>query len=109
MGEHSAVEPGTIYAEGDPAPPTTTAKAPAGFLYGLIPVLLGAVVTVLQTTDTLWPDAPPAVKSLIPVVLILLGPVLSYFGVNRTPNLLKQPVQVLPTPAQPAPAPTEQV
>lgn len=110
MGEHEAVlEPGTVLAEGDPTPPSTTAKATAGFLYGLIPVLLGAVVTVLTETDTLWPDAPPWVQAAVPVVLILLGPVLSYFGVNRTPNLLKQPVQVLPAGGQPAPPATEQV
>lgn len=89
---------GTVLPIGSDTPPTTTAKATAGFLYGLIPVLVGALVTILQSTDTLWPDAPPAVKALIPVVIILLGPVASYFGVNRTPNQLQQAVQIVDEP-----------
>lgn len=89
---------GTVLPAGSDTPPTTTAKATAGFLYGLIPVVLGALVTVLQSTQTLWPDAPPWVKALIPVVLILLGPVSSYFGVNRTPNQLEQSVQIVDEP-----------
>lgn len=91
---------GTVLPIGADAPPTTTAKATAGFLYGLIPVVLGALVTILQSTDTLWPDAPPAVKAVIPVVIILLGPVLSYFGVQRTPNQLEQAVQIVDDPGK---------
>lgn len=91
---------GTVLPIGSDTPPTTTAKATAGFLYGLIPVLLGALVTVLQTSDTLWPTAPEWVKALVPVVLILLGPVLSYFGVNRTPNQLQQAVQIVDDPGR---------
>jgi hypothetical protein len=91
---------GTVLPAGSDTPPTTTAKAMAGFLYGLIPVALGALVTILTETDTLWPDAPPWVKSLVPVILVLLGPVLSYFGVNRTPNQLQQSVQIVDDPGK---------
>jgi hypothetical protein len=62
--------------------------------------VLGALVTVLQSTDTIWPDAPPWAKAAIPIVLILLGPVLSYFGVNRTPNQLEQAVQIVDDPGK---------
>jgi hypothetical protein len=91
---------GTVLPIGADTPPTTTAKATAGFLYGLIPVILGGLVTVLQTSDTLWPDAPVWVKAAVPLVLVLLGPVLSYFGVNRTPNQLQQAVQIVDDPGR---------
>lgn len=91
---------GTVLPVGADTPPTTTAKATASFLYGLVPVVLGALVTVLQSTDTLWPDAPPWVKALVPVVLILLGPISSYFGAIRTPNQLEQSVQIVDTPGE---------
>jgi len=98
MGEHAVPDPiaeGTILQAGDPTPPTTTAKANAGLWYGLVPVIAGAILTILESSDVLFPDSDSAVKQIIPVVLLLLGPVASYFGVKRTPNLLKQPVQVL--------------
>lgn len=97
---HAAAEEllpaGTALAVGDPAPPTTAHKAVAGLWYGAGPVLLGAVLEVLFSADVLFPDASPPVKSGIATALILLGPVASYFGVKRTPNLLLQPVVLQP-------------
>jgi hypothetical protein len=40
------------------------------------------------------------VKAAVPLVLVLLGPVLSYFGVNRTPNQLQQAVQIVDDPGR---------
>jgi hypothetical protein len=98
MAKHEELlAPNTALEAGEPTPPTTEHKAYAA-LWGLIPIILGAVVEMLQQADTLFPDAPPWVLNVVAVVLIILGPVVSYLRVQATPNLLKQPVVVDPQP-----------
>lgn len=97
-GAHEAPEEvpaGTVLAVGDPVPPASTHKTQAAVLYSLLPVLLGAVLTVLDQATTLFAGAPTWVFTLITVLLILLTPVAAAFGVYRTANKLLQPVQVL--------------
>ena len=87
--------PGTVIAVGEPAPPTTTDKATAALLLGLVPVVLGGVVVVLQNATTLFAGAPAWVFTAAAVLLVILGPVAGYVGAWLTPNRLKVPVQVL--------------
>ena len=87
--------PGTVIPAGDPAPPTTPAKAWAALLWGLVPVLAAAVVVVLQNATTLFVGAPTWVLTTCAVLLLILSPVSSYIGTYRTPNKLKTPVMVL--------------
>ena len=89
---------GTALAVGDPSPPVSTHKATAS-LWGLVPIVLGGVVEVLHQADVLFPDAPPWILQTCALVLLILGPVVSYIKVLQTPNLLKVPV-VVGTPAQ---------
>lgn len=90
--------PGTVIPAGNPTPPTTSAKALSAFWWGLIPVVLGAVVVVLQNATTLFAGAPTWVATTAAVLLVILAPIASYAGAYRTPNLLQVPIQVL-TPA----------
>lgn len=85
---------GRHLAAGDPVPPSTTHKAWAAFLYGIGPVVLGAVIEVLHQSGTLLPGAPPWVAQVVAVTLLVLGPVASYWGTWRTPNLLLQPTEL---------------
>ena len=89
--------PGTVLLPGDPTPPTTTDKAVAAFLWGLVPVLLGAVIVVLQNATALFAGAPTWVFTAAAVLLVILAPVASYAGAWRVPNRMKVSVQVLPS------------
>ena len=86
--------PGTVLQEGAPTPPATTAKAVSAFWWGLVPVVLGAVVVVLQNATTLFTGAPTWVATTAAVLLVVLAPVASYTGAYRTQNLLKVPVTI---------------
>jgi hypothetical protein len=73
----------------------TADKAVAAFLWGLVPVVLGAVIVVLQNATTLLAGAPTWVFTAATVLLIVLAPAASYVGTYLTPNKLKVPVRVL--------------
>lgn len=87
--------PGVVFPAGGATPPTTTDKAAAAAVYGIGPVLLGALLEVLNSAGVIFPDADPLWLRIIALLLIVLGPVASYYGAYRTPNRLKQPVQVV--------------
>lgn len=87
--------PGVVFPAGGATPPSTTDKASAAAVYGLGPVLLGALIEVLNQAGVIFPDADPLWLRIIALVLVVLGPVASYYGAFRTPNLLRQPVQVV--------------
>ena len=89
--------PGTVIPVGDPTPPTSTDKAAAAFLWGSVPVVLGAVIVVLQNATTLFAGAPAWVFTTAAVLLVILAPAASYAGAYQTPNKLKVSVQVLPS------------
>ena len=99
---------GTLLPEGSPSPPTSTHKATAAVLWGGVPVVLGAVVEGLDQTGRLFPTAPAWVLSTVALLLVVLGPIASYFGVRRTPNLLKVAVVIASDGAAPSdpPSPT---
>lgn len=101
MAVQALLPVGTALATGDPTPPSTTAKANAAFLWGLVPVLLGAVVEVLTQATTLFAGAPTWVLTTCAVVLVILGPVAAYVGTQRTANRLLQPVLTVAEPAPP--------
>jgi hypothetical protein len=93
-----------VFAAGDPAPPTTTGKASAAFLWGLAPVILGGIIVVLQNATTLFAGGPAWVYTTAAVLLVILGPVASYLGAYHTPNRLLVGVQtVTTTPEVPLP------
>ena len=100
---------GTLLPEGSPVPASTTHKATAAVLWGGVPVVLGAVVQALDQTGHLFPTAPTWVLSTVALLLVILGPIASYFGVKRTPNLHKVAVVVASdgaAPSDPPPTPT---
>jgi hypothetical protein len=97
-GEPLAI--GTVLPIGADAPPTTTAKALAGAVWGGIPAVLGGVLAGLQEADVLFPDAPKWIISTIALVLIIISPLAGYFGVLTTPNKLEQAVQIVDTPGR---------
>jgi hypothetical protein len=66
----------------------------SAFWWGLVPVVLGAVVVVLQNATTLFAGAPTWVATTAAVLLVVLAPVASYVGAFKTPNLLKVPVTI---------------
>lgn len=101
MPDPALLPPNTALGVDDPSPPATSAKANAGLLWGLIPVIVGAALEILGEADVLFPGASSGVKTTIAIVVMFLGPVASYFGVYRTPNRLKQPVVVDPQPVAP--------
>jgi hypothetical protein len=94
-------QPGTTLDKGQSVPPSTTDKAKAGFLWGLFPVVLGAIIETLRQANLLFPDAPSWVLSACAAVLLILGPVASYVGVYLTPNRLLQSVTINDTPKIP--------
>ena len=100
---------GTLLPEGSPVPASSTHKATAAVLWGVVPVVLGAVVEALDQTGRLFPTAPTWVLSTVALLLVILGPIASYFGVKRTPNLLKVAVVIASdgaAPSDPPPSPT---
>jgi hypothetical protein len=60
----------------------------------LVPVLGATVIAILTSLDVLWPDAPGWVKVGAPILVALLGPVLSTVGAYKTPNKLLQTVTI---------------
>lgn len=95
--------PGTVLTVGDPTPPTSNHKATAALLFGLIPVVLGGIIVMLKNATTLFAGGPTWVFVTAAILLIILGPVASYFAAYNTTNRLLVPVQIIPTTPPSAP------
>jgi hypothetical protein len=86
---------GAVLPAGDPPPPTKSNKAiQAGYWAGL-PIFMAVVVNAFQQLGTFYPEAPDWVLRTAAYVLMIAGPILAYFGVQRSKDQLQQPIETI--------------